>query len=60
MAAAPSSFLQQAVLVDPSSKRMTVLGEVDERFTVSPNIEQLLGEIERSRVDDVKAMEVDG
>jgi len=60
MAATPSSFLQQAVYVDPSSKRMTVLGEVDQRFMVSPNVEQLLEEIERSRLDDVKEMEVDG
>jgi len=60
MAASPSSFLQQAVHVDLPAKRMSVLGEVNQRFMVSPNVEQLLEEIERARLEDVKEMEVDG
>ena len=49
-----SSFLQQAVSVNPSSKRMTVLGEVDQRFVISPNVDQLLKEIERVGLVEVE------
>ncbi|KAF8269850.1 RNA polymerase III RPC4-domain-containing protein [Lactarius quietus] len=37
-----SSFLQQAVHVDPASKNLRVLGEVGRRFVVTPDIDSLL------------------
>ena len=60
MAATPSSFLQQATYVDPSTKRLTALGEIDQRFMVSPNVDRLLESVERSRLDNPDEMEVDG
>lgn len=60
MTAMPSSFLQQAVRVDPSVNRMSCLGEVNQRFVVSPNVEQILEAVERSRLTNTSEMEIDG
>ncbi|GBE86573.1 hypothetical protein SCP_0904520 [Sparassis crispa] len=45
-AATQPSFLQQAVYLDPTNKRLCVLGEVNRRFVVSPDIETLLTSME--------------
>jgi len=45
-AATQPSFLQQAVYLDNNEKRLIVLGEVNKRFTVSPNVESLLSAME--------------
>ncbi|KAG6815798.1 hypothetical protein H0H87_011242 [Tephrocybe sp. NHM501043] len=46
MAATQPSFLQQAVLLDKEEKSLVVLGEVNKRFSVSPNVETLLSSME--------------
>ncbi|KAJ6621308.1 RNA polymerase III RPC4-domain-containing protein [Mycena sp. CBHHK59/15] len=45
-AATQPSFLQHAVCLDLSQKRLTVLGEVNKRFVVSPDIDTLLAAME--------------
>ncbi|KZT65653.1 hypothetical protein DAEQUDRAFT_676506 [Daedalea quercina L-15889] len=45
-AATQPSFLQQAVHVDAENKRIHVLGEVNRRFVVSPDVETLLAAME--------------
>ncbi|OCH93642.1 hypothetical protein OBBRIDRAFT_885313 [Obba rivulosa] len=45
-AATQPSFLQQAVHIDPTNKRICVLGEVNRRFVVSPDIDALLSSME--------------
>ncbi|KAJ3536397.1 hypothetical protein NM688_g6845 [Phlebia brevispora] len=45
-AATQPSFLQHAVYVDPDHKRISVLGEVNRRFVVSPDIDSLLTSLE--------------
>lgn len=41
-AATQPSFLQLAAFLDLPNKRLNVLGEVNKRFVVSPNVETLL------------------
>jgi len=41
-AATQPSFLQHAAYLDMPNNRLSVLGEVNKRFVVSPNIEALL------------------
>ncbi|KAI0352301.1 hypothetical protein OH77DRAFT_798124 [Trametes cingulata] len=45
-AATQPSFLQHAVYVDSSNKRLCVLGEVNRRFVVTPDIDTLLSSME--------------
>ncbi|KAG6861340.1 hypothetical protein C0995_001319 [Termitomyces sp. Mi166 len=45
-AATQPSFLQQAVCLDRERKRLVVLGEVNKRFSVSPNVDTLLSAME--------------
>lgn len=45
-AATQPSFLQQAVYLDEKEKKLIVLGEVNKRFSVSPNVETLLATME--------------
>ena len=45
-AATQPSFLQQAVHIDAENKRVHVLGEVNRRFVVSPDVETLLSAME--------------
>ena len=45
-AATQPSFLQQAVYLDEKEKRLIVLGEVNKRFSVSPDVETLLAAME--------------
>jgi DNA-directed RNA polymerase III subunit RPC4 len=40
------SFLQHAVYLDMPNKQLCVLGEVNKRFVVSPNVETLLAAME--------------
>lgn len=41
-AATQPSFLQHAAFLDMPNKRLNILGEVNKRFVVSPNVETLL------------------
>jgi len=41
-AATQPSFLQQAMHLDMINKQLTVLGEVNKQFVVSPDIDSLL------------------
>lgn len=45
-AATQPSFLQQAVHVDAENKRLHILGEVNRRFVVSPDVDTLLSAME--------------
>ncbi|KAJ6591743.1 RNA polymerase III RPC4-domain-containing protein [Mycena vulgaris] len=47
-AATQPSFLQHAVCLDLPEKRLTILGEVNKRFVVSPDIDTLLTAMEVS------------
>jgi len=47
-AATQPSFLQHAVHVDMKEKSMSVLGEVNKRFTVAPDIDTLLAAMQTS------------
>ncbi|KAJ6474600.1 RNA polymerase III RPC4-domain-containing protein [Mycena vitilis] len=59
-AATQPSFLQHAVCLDFAEKRLTVLGEVNKRFVVSPDIDTLLTAMEVSErsAASVKAEDV--
>ncbi|KAH9479588.1 hypothetical protein JR316_0008183 [Psilocybe cubensis] len=46
-AATQPSFLQQAVYLNKAEKQMTVLGEVNKQFVVSPNVDALLAAVEK-------------
>ncbi|KAF9005896.1 RNA polymerase III RPC4-domain-containing protein [Cyathus striatus] len=48
-AATQPSFLQHAVQLDQTSKRLVVLGEIDKQFVVSPNVKELLEALEGER-----------
>lgn len=56
-AATQPSFLQHAVHLDPEKKRVNVLGEVNRRFVVSPNIEALLASMQLA--EEQAAMDID-
>lgn len=45
-AATQPSFLQHAVYVDSANKRLSILGEVNRRFVVTPDIDSLLAGME--------------
>ena len=45
-AATQPSFLQHAVHVDSTNRRLSVLGEVNRRFVVTPDLDALLGAME--------------
>jgi len=54
-AATQPSFLQHAAYLDIPNKRLSVLGEVNKRFVVSPNVEALLSAMESAdRTDPVE------
>jgi len=57
-AATQPSFLQQAVHLDMTSKRLVVLGEVNKRFSVSPDVDALLTAMELQ--DKIPSMSLDG
>ena len=44
-AATQPSFLQQAVHIDKQNKKLCVLGEVNRRFIVTPDIDALLADL---------------
>ncbi|KAF8582791.1 hypothetical protein K439DRAFT_1661677 [Ramaria rubella] len=49
-AATQPSFLQHAVFLDPTAKKMHVIGEVNRRFMVSPDVDKLLEELDKVEV----------
>ncbi|KAI0343222.1 hypothetical protein BDW22DRAFT_1394091 [Trametopsis cervina] len=49
------TFLQHATYVDPESKRLCVLGEVNRRFVVSPDVDALLESLEKAEIEIVGA-----
>lgn len=57
-AATQPSFLQQAVHLDMASHQLTVLGQVNKQFVVSPDIDALLDTIARKAEDADKAMDI--
>ena len=56
-AATQPSFLQQAVAVDMKEKKLSVLGEVNKRFVVSPDVDGLLAAMEQT---ELKPEAIDG
>lgn len=60
-AATQPSFLQHAVHLDMEKKRLCVLGELNRRFIVSPNIDTLIESLEASNrlspmdIDEMKS-----
>ncbi|KAF7294461.1 hypothetical protein MKEN_01438600 [Mycena kentingensis (nom. inval.)] len=60
-AATQPSFLQHAVCLDIPQKTMTILGEVNKRFVVSPDIETLLTamEVAERRATEEKEQQMD-
>ncbi|KZV99956.1 hypothetical protein EXIGLDRAFT_697055 [Exidia glandulosa HHB12029] len=46
-AATPASYLQQAAHIDRDKKSMVVLGEVRQRYNLSPDLDGLLDELDR-------------
>ncbi|KAL5492246.1 hypothetical protein ACEPAI_3693 [Sanghuangporus weigelae] len=56
-AATQPSFLQHAVHVDMEKKKLSVIGEVNRRFVVSPDIDALLESLETA--EQQAAMDVD-
>ncbi|KAH8093816.1 RNA polymerase III RPC4-domain-containing protein [Cristinia sonorae] len=59
-AATQPSFLQHAVYMDPENKRMCVLGEVNRRFIVSPNLQTLLESMLMSEQPPPSELDDDG
>ncbi|KAF9556662.1 hypothetical protein CPC08DRAFT_694206 [Agrocybe pediades] len=53
-AATQPSFLQQAVYLDRTSKKMSVIGEVNKQFVASPNVDVLLSALEEEEANAVK------
>lgn len=51
-AATQPSFLQHAVLLDPVTKKLHVLGEVNRRFVVSPDVDKLLEEMKKAEATE--------
>lgn len=45
-AATQPSFLQHAIYLDTEAKKLFILGEVNRRFVVSPDVDRLLEEAE--------------
>ncbi|EKM49985.1 uncharacterized protein PHACADRAFT_213756 [Phanerochaete carnosa HHB-10118-sp] len=58
-AATQPSFLQHAVHLDPTEKRLCVLGEINRRFVVSPDIDTLLSAMESAERDQPSELEAD-
>jgi len=54
-AATQPSFLQHAAYLDMPNKRLSVLGEVNKRFIVSPNVETLLSAMDLADRADLPA-----
>jgi len=53
------SFLQQAVHVNMEKKRLHVMGEVNKRFVVSPDLDTLLHAMELRDQTEANAMSID-
>jgi DNA-directed RNA polymerase III subunit RPC4 len=53
------SFLQQAVHLDLQNKRLHIMGEVNKRFVVSPDIDTLLHAMELRDQAEANAMPID-
>ena len=58
-AATQPSFLQHAAYLDMLNKRLCVLGEVNKRFVVSPNVEALLSAMDLADRNDMEEAEKD-
>lgn len=51
------AFLQQAVALDTNTKSLMVLGEVNKRYVVSPDVDGLLAAMNE---DDLKGLKIEG
>ncbi|PVG02001.1 hypothetical protein CPB86DRAFT_780897 [Serendipita vermifera] len=58
-AATQPSFLQQAVVLDLTNKKMNVLGNVTRRFVATPDIDALIDSTNATDLTNVKKMELD-
>lgn len=59
-AATQSSFLQQAVHIDKQKKKLCVLGEVNRRFIVTPDIDALLADLSVEPEGGLPGLEEEG
>ncbi|TCD69616.1 hypothetical protein EIP91_006841 [Steccherinum ochraceum] len=59
-AATQPSFLQHAVYMDPENKRMCILGEVNRRYVVSPDLQTLLEGMEIAEQPASNVLEDEG
>ncbi|KAF9778434.1 RNA polymerase III RPC4-domain-containing protein [Thelephora terrestris] len=59
-AATQPSFLQQAVHIDKQKKKFCVLGEVNRRFIVTPEIDALLADLSAEREQGITCLDGEG
>lgn len=59
-AATQPSFLQQAAYVDKQRKKLCVLGEVNRRFTVTPDIDALLADLSVGNEQGLPGLDEEG
>ncbi|EPQ56451.1 hypothetical protein GLOTRDRAFT_59707 [Gloeophyllum trabeum ATCC 11539] len=59
-AATQPSFLQHAVYLDMDNKRLCVLGEVNKRFVVTPNVDALLDDLASIGIADELQIDEEG
>ena len=59
-AATQPSFLQQAVYIDKRKKKLCVLGEVNRRFTVTPDIDALLAHLSVDNEQGLPGLDEEG
>ncbi|TFK51728.1 hypothetical protein OE88DRAFT_1807661 [Heliocybe sulcata] len=58
-AATQPSFLQHAVHLDMAAKRLCVLGEINKRFVVTPNVDALLEDLASIGIHTQDALQID-
>jgi len=59
-AATQPSFLQQAVHIDQQKKKLCVLGEVNRRFIVTPDIDALLADLSAEQEGGLPGLDGEG
>ncbi|KZT27832.1 hypothetical protein NEOLEDRAFT_1167906 [Neolentinus lepideus HHB14362 ss-1] len=59
-AATQPSFLQHAAYLDIETKRLCVLGEVNKRFIVTPNVDALLDDLANASIQDGLQIDEEG
>ena len=59
-AATQPSFLQQAAYIDSQKKKLCVLGEVNRRFIVTPDIDALIADLSVDNEQGSTGLDADG